>query len=71
MHVVVHVQTLFMHCCFRELSHSRSMSFPEKKSYKPHINIEYVDDKGRDLTPKEVYTYATKCTVMVSTYCLY
>lgn len=30
------------------------MLFPEKKSYNPHVNIEYVDDKGRDLTPKEV-----------------
>ena len=30
------------------------MSFPEKKSYNPHVNIEYVDDNGRDLTPKEV-----------------
>ena len=39
---------------FRDLSHSRSMSFPEKKSYNPHVNIEYVDDKGRELTPKEV-----------------
>ena len=38
----------------RELSHSRSMSFPEKKSYNPHINIEYVDDNGRELTQKEV-----------------
>jgi U4/U6.U5 tri-snRNP-associated protein 1 len=38
----------------RDLSHSRSMSFPEKKSYNPHVNIEYVDDKGRELTQKEV-----------------
>ena len=33
------------------------MSFPEKKSYNPHVNIEYVDDKGRELTPKEVLIY--------------
>ncbi|CAI8042695.1 U4/U6.U5 tri-snRNP-associated protein 1 [Geodia barretti] len=41
----------------RDLSHSRIMLFPEKKSYNPHVNIEYVDDKGRDLTPKEAFRY--------------
>jgi U4/U6.U5 tri-snRNP-associated protein 1 len=41
----------------RDLSHSRSMSFPEKKSYNPHVNIEYVDDKGRELTQKEAFRY--------------
>lgn len=44
-------------CLHRDLSHSRSASFPEKKDYNPLINIEYVDDKGRALTPKEVRLY--------------
>ena len=41
----------------RELSHLRSASFPEKREYSPIINIEYVDDKGRALTPKEAFRY--------------
>ena len=41
----------------RDLSHSRTMTFPEKKAYNPHVNIEYVDDKGRSLTPKEAFRY--------------
>ena len=38
--------------------------FPEKKSYNPHINIEYIDDKGRELTPKEVSYLAAVNSVM-------
>lgn len=49
---IMNIYNVFL--SFRDLSHSRSMSFPEKKSYNPHVNIEYVDDKGRELTPKEV-----------------
>ena len=55
--------TLHYKCC-RDLSHARSMSFPEKKSYNPHINIEYIDDKGRELTPKEVSYLAAVNSVM-------
>ena len=51
---------------YRDLSHSRSITFPEKKSYNPHINIEYVDDKGRELTPKEVCMYVR---ILVGAFC--
>ena len=30
------------------------MPFAEKSGYIPDVNIEYVDDMGRLLTPKEV-----------------
>ena len=43
------------------------MSFVEKKSYNPHVNIEYVDDNGRALTPKEVRIIAT-CTYLFSVF---
>jgi len=32
-------------------------SFQEKKGYKPSINIEYKDDAGRALAPKEAFRY--------------
>lgn len=30
------------------------MPFAEKSGYKPDVNIEYVDNMGRLMTPKEV-----------------
>lgn len=45
--------TNFIEC--RELSrYERDQSFPEKKGYTPDIKLEYVDEKGRLLTTKEV-----------------
>jgi hypothetical protein len=39
----------------RELSrYERDQSFPEKKGYTPDVKLEYVDDKGRLLSTKEV-----------------
>ena len=36
----------------------RDMAFPEKKNYTPEVNIEYVDNLGRLLPPKEVLVKA-------------
>ena len=31
------------------------MEFDEKKDYKPQINLQYVDEHGRNQTPKEAF----------------
>lgn len=48
-------------CTYRELSrYDRDQSFPEKKGYNPDVKLEYVDEKGRVLTTKEV-THLCAC----------
>ena len=43
-------------CSRRELSrYERDQSFPEKKGYTPDVKLEYVDEKGRLLSTKEVH----------------
>ena len=37
--------------------HMRDMPFTEKKDYIPQVRIEYVDNLGRALPPKEVPIY--------------
>ena len=32
-------------------------SFREKSDYKPKVNIKYINDKGDEMTPKEVFIY--------------
>lgn len=47
----------------REEYRGFTQEFKEKESYKPDVKIEYVDESGRKLTPKEVcvYSYCTVC----------
>ena len=33
------------------------MDFKEKESYKPQVKLEYVDDSGRLMSPKEAFRY--------------
>jgi len=41
----------------RERFGGPSMSFSEKEHYRPNITLEYVDDEGRKLIPKEAFRY--------------
>ena len=45
---------LVMMCLFYR-DHGREIPFAEKSDYTPDVNIEYVDNMGRLLTPKEVW----------------
>ena len=49
--------------------HGREMAFAEKSGYKPAVNIEYVDNMGRLLTPKEVSCTCRHTWVHVALYC--
>jgi len=33
------------------------MEFREKEGYKPEVKLEYVDEAGRTMTPKEAFRY--------------
>ena len=33
------------------------MEFREKEGYKPEVKLEYVDEGGRTMTPKEAFRY--------------
>jgi len=33
------------------------MDFREKEGYKPEVKLEYVDEAGRTMTPKEAFRY--------------
>jgi len=47
----------------RERDSYRSVTtFAEKKDYRPDVKVEYVDDFGRMLDPKEVETHVCKHT---------
>lgn len=39
----------------REEYRGFTQDFKEKDAYKPDVKIEYVDESGRKLTPKEVH----------------
>ena len=41
----------------REEYRGFTQEFKEKDAYKPDVKIEYVDESGRRLTPKEVIVY--------------
>lgn len=41
----------------REEYRGFTQDFKEKEGYKPDVKIEYVDESGRKLTPKEVHTH--------------
>lgn len=42
----------------REEYRGFTQDFKEKDGYKPDVKIEYVDESGRKLTPKEVCVYS-------------
>lgn len=42
----------------REEYRGFTQDFKEKEGYKPDVKIEYVDESGRKLTPKEVRAYS-------------
>lgn len=42
----------------REEYRGFTQDFKEKDGYKPDVKIEYVDESGRKLTPKEVRAYS-------------
>lgn len=63
---------LYTFCWSRELSRfDRDQSFPEKKGYNPDVKLEYVDEKGRLLSTKEVRTYVKKFYMAVCTFNIY